>query len=712
MLSQTDHNATIILNLGPENRGLTRYEEVSVWREQFSLTKFVGGVAIGSVYRGPEFADPAVITLIGEGTASPSLVLTGSDGASQSSNSPAVARANKFSGVSGGGRLPGDPFLVGAGSSLGVWVSFQAFGTLSQGFRPKPSTRIASLSFTGPELSLSSRLVSIEEPLRLKRGLPKSDISSAKRRTAQILGSLGAAGANRVAEPLREAALFVPMLLSQVNLDAENFKEAADWLRLVFDWQLESGNQAIYPGVSSTPRQPDSIEEWLADPVNPHGIAAIRPGVYRRWVVSRAIQLLLEWSKSEFDVGGVESRALAVEVLETAETLLDDPAVRAKDYPEGEIENFLEELRSGIFSGSESDAQALAFEARISESWGRIRSLLFRRKARFAALQAKSIGSTGNEKYLGAAEAVESVLATFEAATGWRKSVLTLLNHLDPADASENPLEAIFTFVESNPGLRTSAETAKGMLTADTRRGIDLVPGSNNGLTLASPGNSVIPSTGTLWDSPPFVPTVAEIDDVQDPSYGAFVRGFVPGTGVVFCAPNDPTFDALRWQVDELLWKLRNGRTRSGEVAPFEALSLFGRTSLGDLLSRAQDAVSGAGDKGPQTQFRFPVLLAEARRVANVAKQIEADYQQVLGQRENEGLQRLRLRQRGQTTALAVSISERRIRVAEAQSRVSFRQIVKSSELANDYSKLIRSYPSPLEQAATTLFGVAAAAQV
>ncbi len=138
----------------------------------------------------------------------------------------------------------------------------------------------------------------------------------------------------------REAFLFLPLLLSSRLAQRGHYDEALRWLRSVYDYTAPPRERKIYAGLFREESNPDTVrknEDYFSDPLDPHGIAAMRKNAYTRYVLETTARLLLDYADSEFTRDTAESipraRALYLQALDVLAIPPDAQTDAPKLYP-------------------------------------------------------------------------------------------------------------------------------------------------------------------------------------------------------------------------------------------------------------------------------------------------------------------------------------------------------------------------------------------
>jgi hypothetical protein len=141
---------------------------------------------------------------------------------------------------------------------------------------------------------------------------------------------------------LREAFLFLPMLLANRLRRAGEYVAALDWLRTVYDYAAPLGSRALYPGLGLDnvinvpgPAYFGRVDGWMRDLTDPHAIAATRPLAYARYVIIELLGTLLDFADAEFTVDTLESIPRARSLYSLVLSLLQEVgAILPAEHPD------------------------------------------------------------------------------------------------------------------------------------------------------------------------------------------------------------------------------------------------------------------------------------------------------------------------------------------------------------------------------------------
>ncbi|MGW0631176.1 Tc toxin subunit A-related protein [Streptomyces sp. NPDC002758] len=141
---------------------------------------------------------------------------------------------------------------------------------------------------------------------------------------------------------LEEAFHDLPIAIALALQDSQDYLHALDWFRLVYDYtQPFDRRKTDYGLVLDEHGIPERAEAdpkdyarqlltWVADPLDPHSIAAIRPHTYTRGTLQLLIRCLLDYADSEFTRDTSESVERARILYGTARELLDLPVLNQR----------------------------------------------------------------------------------------------------------------------------------------------------------------------------------------------------------------------------------------------------------------------------------------------------------------------------------------------------------------------------------------------
>ncbi|MBN1595253.1 hypothetical protein JW933_04925 [candidate division FCPU426 bacterium] len=157
---------------------------------------------------------------------------------------------------------------------------------------------------------------------------PRSGNSPASRGVKDYLIAMSGEKENMFYRHVVEACYFLPMYFALQLHQAGYYAEALDWFRSVYDYTAPVAERKIYPGLELEETIETSFlrpDDWLADPLDPHAIAATRANAYTRYTIMSIVQCLLAYADVAFARDTVESLPLAQSLYAEAEELLDSP---------------------------------------------------------------------------------------------------------------------------------------------------------------------------------------------------------------------------------------------------------------------------------------------------------------------------------------------------------------------------------------------------
>jgi hypothetical protein len=127
---------------------------------------------------------------------------------------------------------------------------------------------------------------------------------------------------------LDEAFHALPLHLALELHRCGYFDDALAWFRKVYDYTRPAVSRFVYPPLDPAGATPDTTyvrdPDWVADPLDVHAIAALRPGAAPRFVLLALVRCVLDYADAEFARDTGESVARARLLYLQALALLDD----------------------------------------------------------------------------------------------------------------------------------------------------------------------------------------------------------------------------------------------------------------------------------------------------------------------------------------------------------------------------------------------------
>jgi hypothetical protein len=183
---------------------------------------------------------------------------------------------------------------------------------------------------------------------------------------------------------------------------------------------------------------------------------------------------------------------------------------------------------------------------------------------------------------------------------------------------------------------------------------------------------------------------------------------WAPAPHFAFCVVPNPTPRTLRLWAELNLFKIHTGRNIAGLERPIEAYSAPTDTSSGlpTIGAGGQLSVPGARSYRP-TPYRYPLLIARARELADLAGQVEASMLAAIQAGDQERYTRLKARQDLSISRAGVRLQNLRTTEAKSEARVAELSKQRATLSVSHYTELLEEGPSATEQAALLALGAA-----
>jgi hypothetical protein len=362
---------------------------------------------------------------------------------------------------------------------------------------------------------------------------------------------------------LDEAYTFVPTEFA-LRLDAAgSYTVALDWFRSIYDYERRVDERKIAYGLVINGDVDYTFvrgADWLADPLNPHAVAATRRDTYTRYTILAVVRCLLDYADSEFTKATSESLPRARELYLKALELLGAPELQERA---GACSDILGRLRIQI--GSDEERQV----------WHQIIQVLG--------------GITTREELAAAAARVEKIMASKGEAL--HRLARAYAAAEKAAAASKTEKRDLASILEHDAAARDAASVA--MLAE---------PQITDATELIAPRNGFDGNGGSVG-------TIA----------GWWETQWVPAPSPSFCIRPNPMIDALRSHAEVNLRKLRNCRSISGlelHVAPY-AEDTAATAGGGDGLPAPPANVF------QPLPYRYSTLIERTKQLVELARQLE-----------------------------------------------------------------------------------------
>ena len=401
-----------------------------------------------------------------------------------------------------------------------------------------------------------------------------------------------------------EDALYVPLQFALLQQRLGNFTAALDWFRRVYDFERKpeppkqswanprlgvyfaryGGNEIGY----------SDLDLWDDHNLNPHRIAATRPGVDQRFVLISIIRCLLDYADGEFAKDTSESLARARELYETTRRLLDSNAL-------GKVGQDCQAV-IGTLVSEIGETRRIPYTVAVLED-------LFGRNP--AGIDLSREG--GNQLLADLKKATLPGTAPKPDAQIRKDIVAVVEHHLSPraVETVEQRRKAGITAQEAAfKTLLDQPQVFKRVQRVDSRSGR---PTMAFGAVLAVEGPAQFVADRGRW--------------VEAPNFA-------------FCIPRNPLLQMLRLRLESNWFKLHHCMNLAGLYRELPAYAAPTDTSSGLVVAEVSSPTAlSAGNRQMPTQYRYRVLIERARQLVNIAQQMEASLPVLPGEARPGSLQ-------------------------------------------------------------------------
>ncbi len=523
---------------------------------------------------------------------------------------------------------------------------------------------------TGPELQIRRTL--IENIFGYNEGAPRSNFVY-----------------------LQETYYSLPLHLALELQKSGHYDAALDLIRTIYDFAAPRETRKIYYGLVAeeglnSSADDDRPQNWLRDPLNPHGIAETRRNSYTFFTLMALVRCLVDYADAEFTRDTVESNARAKVLYETALEVLDEghlilgPSLCQSSFihvvatfnPDwinayNGVLNGLSRINDAQrLSGLTQEIQLIVGDRGLSEAqrFERVR-VAVRSEVEIGA-QTRSLSTTLEDR-------VEAESATFAA----------LLARPQLADAAFKAARAQGDAFIS--GLSMVAEISEERLTTERivlpwlreRAMTTAVSGASDQPALlirgVLPQEQVDPSSGVLIGAALTANPINGLGTVT-PAIFTFIPAMMDPS---FCIPENPAPKALKLRAESNLYKLRHCLNIAGlrrELEPYAAPTdaFTGLPQIGGAGQLILPSLSVV----PATAYRYAALIERAKELVSIAQQVESAFLSALEKRDQAAFTRLQARQNVEMSGARVQLQ--RLRVDQA------RKGIKLAELQRERSQV------------------------
>ena len=498
----------------------------------------------------------------------------------------------------------------------------------------------------------------------------------------------------RAGDYLDETYYFVPLLLALLLQRDHQYVASLDWYRTVYDYSMPTPQREIaylLGANNNWTNAYDRAEDWLADPLNPHRIAASRPRAYARYTILSLIRCLLDAGDDDYTRDTSESVPRARTYYLTALEL--ELALGRSDNPNA-CDDLIGEVHLELGEGH--------FETEWKAYRERLRGL-DDRAAVSAAVESLRQVEASNVSDRERLSRVREIVAAAEATARPDVRVASVMT-----DAAETETQ-IHTAMLAVPELSRAARDAGRAAGVRALAGVAAAVGTSVAEVMVRR-----PELPWLIDPPGLVPddridAVAAADQratfEHRPAAG---RGFRAGPVADVLVAANPVVTSLRLHAQMNLYKLRNCQNIAGlhrELEPYTAPT----DARSDLPTVSEDGQLQAGRLGwpaaHRLQLRHPGGTGETARPAGGPVRGE----HALGRRKERGrgLHRRQGPAGRRADAIHLRLADVRIDAAAAGVQLAELQVRRAETATQHWTDLLDAGVSSLEQASIDLLYVA-----
>ncbi|MDX2032571.1 MAG: neuraminidase-like domain-containing protein [Blastocatellia bacterium] len=504
---------------------------------------------------------------------------------------------------------------------------------------------------TGPELQI--RRTMIENIFSYNEGAPRSNFVY-----------------------LQEAYYSLPFHLALELQKSGHYEAALDLIRTVYDYAAPRETRKIYYGLVaeeslSAGADDDRPQNWLRDPLNPHGIAETRRNSHTFFTLLSLVRCLLDYADAEFTRDTVESNARARVLYETALDILNEGRlIPGPSLCQTSFVFLVATLNPDwidAYNGALSGLAKITDAQRLAEVNQEIQTIIIDR-GMSEAQRFESVRATVRREVEAGAQTRRLTTALADRAEAESATFAALLARPALAGAALKAARAQGdAFISS---LSTVAEIPEERLTSERiplpwlRERAMTTPGSRPSAQPASlirgvpPREQVDPSNGVLVNA---ALTASPIHGVGTVTPATFV--FIPAAlDPSFCTPENPVPQSLKLRAESNLHKLRNCLNIAGmlrQQAPYAAQtdSVTGLPQIGAGGQLILPALSSI----PATAYRYNALIERAKELVSIAQQVESAFLSALEKRDQAAFTRLQARQNVEMSGARVQLQQLRI---------------------------------------------------
>lgn len=510
------------------------------------------------------------------------------------------------------------------------------------------------------------------------RVLSASEASKRRSRLPDLIDVMREDGSAISRKYIEELYFFAPLYLAKQLREHGHYRAALDWLRTVYDYSAAEEKRNIYPlgdNGFATDWTGDAVD-WLKNPLDPHTVAAIRSGTYRKYVLFETVQTLLNGADESFQRETDDHRVRARELYRLALDILDEADLLVSLPADCDLSEFEVKLRQEI-STPVDPLDEIAF-AEVLRQLRRIADPDARSDAADDVIQAVKDVTDGTP----AEELEAALIASHEA-----------VEDLPYPDDYMARLDDDATLRDQ---LRDEVAGTDELIVLVNRLSLRLEEGFLQGLDsiffnddlgdisevelhgfLSDPDTTGPPWFGATlaYSTGPYSPQSGESEMHLDGDDGTLLKSYIPVPRLAFCSKPNPLFDLLRASAEANLEKIRMNLTIGGYERPSLPERDLAMEAAYVALTGDMSNLVGPQNAFPQTQFRFRVLLDIAYRFLSSAARVESAYFAALKDYDNEMYRIHEASQAMEIVTASDQVNQLRVQAAEQEINVAVEQI-------------------------------------
>lgn len=490
-----------------------------------------------------------------------------------------------------------------------------------------------------------------------------------------VLPPDGSVGQQRSLDYLDEAYYFVAMYLAQLQQRDGYYIEALDAYRTVYDYTAPSGEwrEIAYLLVQNKDwsKAYERSSDWLEDPLNPHRMAAARPGAYLFYTKMAIARCCVEAGNAQYTLYTPESLPVARTYYMTALEVLSD---MRKDSNHPKCEVLIGEVNLQLGDGH--------YETVLKRDLAKLMHLNDRTTVEETVKKLKTlpIGRNSADERLQAARTIISEVTARPTPT---RRIAETVQEARPLEGeihsgllSVPAVEQVARHAAQQVSMTVLSSTAEtlGMTIGRMRHEKPALPWLKNGrrdvVKWTEAGSSSAHRLHNIGD-----PRVKQ-EMLLPPVFPQPIptQVYIPPVSYRFCVPPNPILKGIILEAELNLYKLRRCR----DIAGMErAVDLYSaptdvETDLPTLDEDGQIALSLQSNVRP-TNHHYAVLIARAKELAQMAAQFESTLLSMLEKGDAEAYNEQRARQDSELARAQVRIHD--LQVVKDQNSLRLAQL-------------------------------------